>query len=88
MTLRDLHGAGIAYAPKGDDLLNLNVAGPWNVTIEVTTATGALRQTGIINVTSDDDADLAPLPSVTAPLVTSPPGVSTTTSTTTTVPSG
>jgi copper transport protein len=90
MTLQDLHGAGIAYAPKGDNLLKLNTAGPWNVTIEVVTSTGTLRQTGIINVTSDDDTKLNPLPAVTAPIVTSPPEVSTTTTTTVAgaVPSG
>lgn len=75
--------AGVAHLNQ-DIGIPLGVAGAWTMTVDVVASTGTFRQTGQLNVLADTSkAVRVSVPTVTQPIVTSPPGVGLTPSTTT-----
>jgi len=63
MTITELMGAGAAYLERKIGL-PLNADGAWNVTIEVTTPAGILKQNALINVRADGSTTNEPLPTI------------------------
>lgn len=62
MTITTLTGAGAAHLDR-DIGLPLNAAGAWNVTLEITTPAGVLKQNTLLNVRADGNtSDLSILP--------------------------
>ncbi len=76
--------AGIAHLDQ-DIGIPLGVAGAWTVTVDLVATVGTFHETAVMNVLADaNGAPNVPLTTVTQPIVTSPPGVGTNGSTTTT----
>ena len=78
--------AGVAHL--GADIgLPFNVAGAWTVTVDVVATAGTFRQSAVLNVLSDSTNPVTvSIPTVSQPIVTSPPGVGPAIATTTLVP--
>jgi copper transport protein len=74
--------AGVAHLNQ-DIGIPLSVAGAWTVTVDVVATAGTFRQTAVLNVLADTSAAVnVSVPTVTQPIVTSPPGVGLSTTTT------
>lgn len=71
-TVTNLPGIGGAYLPPSVGI-PLGVAGAWNVTVDVVAAVGTLHSTELLDVKPNGVGSIAPLPTVTQPIVTSPP---------------
>lgn len=71
-TITNLPGIGGAYLPQSVGI-PLGVAGAWSVTVDVVAAAGTLHSTELLDVKPNGVGSIAPLPTVTQPLVTSPP---------------
>jgi len=77
--------AGVAHLNQ-DIGIPLGAAGAWTVTVDLIATDGTFRQTALMNVLADTaTAVVVSLPTVQQPVVTSPPGVGLSPSTTTTV---
>ena len=75
---------GIAHLDQ-DIGIPLGVAGAWTVTVDLVASVGTFHETAVMNVLADaNSAPNVPLTTVTQPIVTSPPGVGTNGTTTTT----
>ncbi|MEI7619892.1 MAG: hypothetical protein WCK14_14885, partial [Actinomycetota bacterium] len=69
--------------------LPFNVVGAWTVTVDVVATAGTFRQSAVLNVLSDSTNPVTvSIPTVSQPIVTSPPGVGPAVTTTTLVPPG
>ncbi len=67
--------AGVAHLDP-DIGIPLGVPGAWTLTVDVVATAGTFRQTAVLNVLADaSNAVSVSLPTVTTPIVTSPPGV-------------
>ncbi len=74
--------AGAAHLAE-DIGIPLGVPGAWTVTVDVVATAGTFRQTAVLNVLADTSTPVnVSLPTVTQPVVTSPPGVGLSTTTT------
>jgi len=78
LTVTNLPGVGGAYLPLSEGI-PLNLPGAWNVTLTLVSADGSFKQSTFMTVGSVDDGEIASIPTVTSPIVTSPAAESTTT---------